>query len=301
MNLREEDFPRILSGRMITHDDLLMIRQFIAQNPAALRRQISREVCLAWGWYKPDGGLKEMSARLLLLNLHQAGLIELPSPSFTNNNRRKFSRCTPAGEPGSPIVKPVHKLLPLRLERVKTKKESSLWNELIDRYHYLGYTRLVGAQIRYLIYSQEGLIAALGFSAAAWTVKDRDLWIGWTSEKRSQNLFLVVNNSRFLILPWVKSKNLASKILSLAIRQLPGDWQEVYGFAPVLLETFVDQGRFRGTSYKAANWFLVGCTEGRGRHDRFRKCKLPPKSIYLFPLKKDYRKILRKKHIFKQP
>lgn len=295
MNLREEDFPRNLSGRMITRDDLEMIRRIISQNPTALRQQISREVCLAWGWYKPDGNLKDMSARVLLLNLHKAGLIELPPPRFATGNHRKFSQRTPAGEPGDSIVKPVQELLPLRLERVSTKEDSYLWNELIDRYHYLGYTRLPGAQIRYMVYSKDRLIAALGFSAAAWNVKEREQWIGWNLEQRRQNLYLVVNNSRFLILPWVKSENLASKLLSLAARQLPRDWQEIYSYTPVLLETFVDQGRFWGTSYKAANWFLVGCTQGRGRQGRSRKGKLPLKSIYLYPLSKDYRKILRKK------
>lgn len=297
MNLREDDFPRSLSGRMITRDDLEMIRRIIAQNEGALRQQISREVCLAWGWYKPDGGLKDMSARVLLLNLHKAGLIELPPPRCATGNHRKFSQRTPAGEPGDTIVKPVQELLPLRLERVSTKENSYLWNELIDRYHYLGYTRLPGAQIRYLVYSKDRLIAALGFSAAAWNLKEREQWIGWNLEQRRQNLYLVVNNSRFLILPWVKSKNLASKLLSMAARQLPRDWQEIYGYTPVLLETFVDQGRFWGTSYKAANWFLVGCTQGRGRQGRSRKGKLPLKSIYLYPLSKDYRKILRKKKV----
>lgn len=298
MNLRDEDFPRILSGRMITLDDLEAARRIIAQNPKALRQQISREVCLAWAWYKPDGGLKDARARAVLLNLHKAGLIELPPPRRTNkDNPRKLPQHTPAGEPGNPIIKPVQELLPLRLERVTTKTDSSLWYELMERYHYLGHTRLAGAQIRYLVYSKEGLIAAFGFSAAAWNVKERELWIGWNLEQRRRNLYLIVNNSRFLILPWIKSKNLASKLLSLAAHQLPGDWQTVYGYTPVLLETFVDQSRFWGTSYKAANWRLVGCTQGRGRQERRRKGRLPLKSIYLFPLRKDYRKILRQSHV----
>lgn len=188
MNLREEDFPRLLSGRLVTRDDLEIVRRIITENPTATRMHISREVCLAWKWYKPDGGLKEMCARSLLLNLHKAGLIELPPPRPTGNNHCKFSLRTPAGEPGDPIVKSVQELLPLRLERVTAKKDSSLWNELVDRYHYLGYTRLPGAQIRYLVYGKESLIAVLGFSAAAWSVKDRDLWIGWNLEQRRQNL-----------------------------------------------------------------------------------------------------------------
>jgi hypothetical protein len=295
-SVREEDFPRLLSGRLVTRDDLETVRRIIAQSPTVSRLQISRAVCQAWGWFKPDGGLKEMRARGVLLQLHKAGLIELPPPRPTSSNHRKFSWRTPVGEPGAPIVKSVSELLPLRLERVITKKDSYLWNELVDRYHYLGYTKLPGAQLRYLVYGKESLVAVLGFSAAAWSVKDRDLFIGWNLEQRRQNLYLVVNNSRFLILPWVKSKNLASKLLSMAARQLPRDWQEVYGYTPVLFETFVNQDRFRGTSYMAANWLLVGCTQGQGRKGRSRKGRLPLKSIYLFPLNKDYRKILRKRH-----
>jgi hypothetical protein len=297
MKLTDEDFPRILSGRMTTLDDLEAVRRIIAQNPKASRYQISREVCLVWGWYKPDGGLKDMRVRTVLLNLDKAGLIKLPPSRFVNVSQLNPPLRTPAGEPGSPIVKPVQELLPLRFEIVTAKKDAPLWREFIERYHYLGNARLAGAQIRYLVYSKETPIAALGFSAAAWNVRERELWIRWNLEQRRKNLQLIVNNSRFLILPWVKSKNLASKLLSMAARQLPRDWQTIYGYTPVLLETYVDQGRFRGTSYKAANWFLVGCTQGRGRQNRSHKGKLPLKSIYLFPLRKDCRRILRKKHV----
>ena len=289
MILKEEDFPRRLLGRIITRDDLMLFRQIIAQNPSDLRQHISRKVCLELDWYKPDGGLKDMSARLLLLKLHQSGLIQLPPPQSVNNNNRKSPRRTPAGEPACPIEEPLSNLMPLKLQRVTSKTDSALWNELIDRYHYLGYAKLVGAQIRYLVHSQFGPVAAFAFSAAAWKAKPRDAWIGWTQEQRNHHLQLVVNNSRFLILPWVNVKNLASKLLSMVAQQLPDDWQSSYGYTPVLMETFVDIDRFKGTCYRAANWIHVGCTQGRGRYDRLHENKVSVKDMYLFPLKKNFR------------
>jgi hypothetical protein len=260
-----------ICGRRITDEDLALIRQIMNDYPQALRTEISRRVCLAWHWFKPDGGLKEMSCRVLLLKLHRDELISLPLPRNGNNNGCKFERRSPTGEPRNPIIQPVGQLLPLQLQRIVTKKNSFLWNELIERYHYLGYTPLPGAQIRYFIHSPHGLLGAIGFSAAAWKVQPRDRWIGWSPVIREQNLYRIVNNSRFLILPWVQSKNLASKILSLCAKQLPLDWQALYNYRPVLLETFVETERFTGTCYQAANWIWVGVTKGRGKLDRYKR------------------------------
>ncbi|KLU60272.1 hypothetical protein CEB3_c03180 [Peptococcaceae bacterium CEB3] len=200
---------------------------------------------------------------------------------------------TAAGDPGDPITGSLRNLGPIQFIRVTRSKQSRLWNELIARYHYLGYTRLPGAQIRYLIYAGSGtLLGAIGFSAAAWALRPRDELIGWDKEQRVKRLNLVVNNSRFLILPWVRVKNLASKILSLTAKRLPQEWQAIYGYTPVLLETFVDQERYRGTCYKAANWSYVGETKGRGKWDRLNEYKLPVKDIYLYPLRKNFCEIL---------
>jgi hypothetical protein len=286
----EQDFPKVICGRRFTRADLDLIRRIIAADPASWRTKISREACAALGWFKPDGGLKDMSCRVALLRLHRAGLIQLPAPRNGASTSRTPRR-TPEGEPRKLIVQPVQQLLPLTLQRV-TRKESPLWNELVDRYHYLGYKHLTGAQLRYLVHSPAGLLAALGFSAAAWKVQPRDAWIGWSAEQRVANLHLVVNNSRFLILPWVQSKNLASKILAACARRLPADWLAVYGYRPVLLETFVEKDRFHGTCYKAANWVHVGTTQGRGKLDRYKERKLPVKDIYLYPLAPDFRQSL---------
>lgn len=289
----EQQFPRNICGRSVTWNDVQMIRQLIRENPVILRTEISRKVCLAWNWVKPDGGLKDMSCRVLLLKLHRVGAIELPAPRNGNNNGRKFLQLTKAGEPGEPIEAPVHAMYPIQLERIQAKSDSLLWNELMERYHYLGYTPLPGAQIRYFIRSSAGLLGAIGFSAAAWKVAPRDKWIGWSASGQKQNLHLIVNNSRFLILPWVKSKNLASHVLSLCAQQLPHDWQRTYGYTPVLMETFVEKNRFAGTCYKAANWFYVGITKGRGKLDSNHEYTSPVKDIHLYPLLKKFRDILK--------
>jgi hypothetical protein len=167
-----------------------------------------------------------------------------------------------------------------------------LWNELIERHHYLRYKPLPGAQLRYLVFSDSHLLAALGFGASAWKVAPRDRWIGWSAEERSHNLHLVVNNARYLILPWIRSPNLASRILAGVARQLPGDWESRYHYQPVLLETFVERERFQGTCYRAANWIHVGHTQGRGKLDRWTQRLLPVKEIFLYPLRRDFRRRL---------
>ncbi|MBT9160981.1 MAG: hypothetical protein DDT26_02278 [Dehalococcoidia bacterium] len=198
-----------------------------------------------------------------------------------------------------PISHPVSALMPVVLEPVITQASSKLWNELIDRYHYLGYAVLRGAQMRYLIQSSFGYVGAIGFSSAAWKTRNRDAWIEWNQDSRAKNLHYIVNNTRFLILPWVQSKNLASKILGLCAKQLPTDWEQRYGYRPLLLETFVEQQRFHGTCYKAANWILVGQTTGRGKWEQKTETKirapLPIKDIFVYPLDPDFRTILTEK------
>jgi hypothetical protein len=164
-----------------------------------------------------------------------------------------------------------------------------LYNELVERYHYLGYKPLTGAQMRYLVFGGDRLLAVLGLGAAAWKVAPRERFIGWDPDQRARNLHLVVNNSRFLILPWITSRNLASRILSGIARRLPQDWRQRYGYSPVLLETFVQQDRFQGTCYRASNWIHVGLTQGRGKLDRKFQRPLPVKHIFLYPLQRNFR------------
>ena len=197
------------------------------------------------------------------------------------------------GAPQPPLSRPVHELPGVHLEPVLSRPDSALWNEYIDRYHYLGHTPLPGAQLRYFARWEDRILALLGFGAPAWKTAPRDRFIGWRPSERERNLQLIVNNARFLILPWVQSKNLASKLLALASRQLPQDWQDRSAYRPVLLETFVETQRFTGACYKAANWIHVGQTQGRGKLDRDHKADLPTKSIWLYPLSRHFRRSLR--------
>ena len=224
--------------------------------------------------------------------MHEAGLLTLPPPQKGNGNGRPYTRRTPATDPGLPLEEPVEKLTDLRLDAVKGGVESHLWNEYVQRYHYLGYHPLAGAQMRYFAISQGQTLALIGFGAAAWKVAPRDRWIAWSPSQRQQRLHLLVNNARFLILPWIRCPNLASKLLALAARRLPEDWQRRYGYRPLLLESFVQTGRFLGTCYRAANWICVGQTQGRGKLDSQHQAKLPSKDVWLYPLRKDLRTYL---------
>jgi len=248
-------------GREFTQNELQLIRSLIKNNPQFNRMRLSKEVCERLQWLKPDGKLKDMSCRVAMLRMNKDGLILLPPPTQTKAPLRTIE-FTPATDQKSPLLCSVDRLPPLRFQGVN-KTNSTLWNEYIQRYHYLGYTPLPGAQLRYFIYAGEKLVALMGFGAAAWQTAPRDRWIGWNHEQRKKNLPLIINNARFLILPWIKSKNLASKILSTAAQILPDDWKEKYNIQPVLLESFVEKKRFTGTCYKAANWQLCGQTKGR--------------------------------------
>lgn len=277
-------------GREFTPDEIERIRQLIAQSPDCLRAELSRRTCQLLGWVKPDGGLKDMSCRLAMLAMHQDSLITLPAPRPTDFTRRLEPTRATDPEPG--ITQPVHQLPAPEFHPVIKRRDSRLWNEYIERYHYLGYTPLPGAQLRYFVAIDGGFVALLGFGAAAWKTAPRDHFIGWTPEQRQRNMHLIVNNARFLILPWVQSKGLASKILARIARQLPGDWQQRYGYRPVLLETFVQTDRFRGTCYQAANWIHVGKTQGRGKLSVSTKPVLPIKDVWLYPLSRTFRREL---------
>jgi len=273
-------------GREFTPTEMDLIRGLIAQR--VNRTRLSRMFCEETEWRKPDGGLKEMSCRVALLKMHRDGHIELPPPKRPANNHLKRPTPTLMTGPGPEVTRAGV----LSIERVE-EKTSALWNEYIERYHYLGYAPLPGAQMRYFVTSEDRLLALLGFGAAAWKCAPRDDYIGWDSGTRKRNLHLIVNNARFLILPWVKSKNLASRILSLCAKRIVHDWHERYHYEPALLETFVEKERFAGTCYKASNWRRVGDTKGRGKLDVHNEYKLPVKSVWLYPLRKDFKEWLR--------
>ncbi len=279
-------------GRDFSGREMRRLCELIGEDPTRSRAQLSRLACQRLGWFKPDGGLKEMSCRVAMLRMHRQGLLQLPPPRNPKGGSGPIKH-TFCSAPQPLLSRPVHELSGLHLEPVLSRPDSTLWNEYIDRYHYLGYKPLPGAQLRYFACSESRILALLGFGAAAWKTAPRDRFIGWRPSERERNLQLIVNNARFLILPWVESKNLASKLLAMAARQLPEDWHDRYAYRPVLLETFVDTGRFTGACYKAANWIHIGQTQGRGKLDRDRKADLPTKSIWLYPLSKHFRRSLR--------
>lgn len=257
------------------------------------RKVISVAVCEALDWRRPDGRLKDMSCRVALLRMQEDGLIRLPAPSNSRTQGRAVVQLTVAGSPRSVRVGTRRDLGPLTLCPTQGRGEVALWREFVTRYHYLGYTPMAGAQIRYFARTADGeIVALLGFGASAWKLASRDQFIGWSPEQRQARLHLIVNNARFLILPWIQMKNLASTLLGQAARQLPDDWQRLYSYRPVLLETMVEQGRFAGTSYKAANWIRLGETAGRGKMDRYKLRALPVKDVYVYPLTPDFRSTL---------
>lgn len=291
---------RRFCGRTFTSADIAAIRSLIAANPGMHRAGLSRAVCDELGWLRPDGRRKDMSCRVAMLRMYREGLISLPATVTENGNQRRSITFTSATDPQPPMTLPAGKLGPLKLQLVDNRRDSVLWNEFIERYHYLGFKTLPGAQLRYFVTADSQLLGLLGFGASAWKVAPRDKWIGWTAVNRARQLQFVVNNARFLILPWIESRNLASRILGTVARRLPGHWQDRYGYRPVLLETFVECQRFRGTCYRAANWIHVGQTQGRGKLDEKHERAVPIKDIYLYPLRRNFRSWLQQ-HIDASP
>jgi len=277
-------------GREFSDAELERIR-YLALEPKMTRNALSKKVCQEFGWRKHDGGLKDMSCRVALLRMQADELVQLPAARHRKGILGHI-RNTEQTEPQALLSSPVKELQGIHLELVSTKSDSRLWNEYIDRYHYLGYKPLPGAQLRYFARSDEGLLALFGFGAAAWKTAPRDNFIGWTPTMRETRLHLVVNNARFLILPWIQSKHLASKLLGLVVRRLAKDWYNRYGYYPVLLETFVQKNLFEGTCYRAANWLYLGDTRGRGKLDSNHTSSIPIKSVWIFPLSRHFRKSL---------
>ena len=280
-------------GRPFTTTEVQGIRQLIVDHPAATRARLSRLVCEQLGWQRDNGRLKDMSCRVALLRMQDDGLLQLPPPRNGNNNGKPYLRRTQLAAPQTPLTATSPKALgELRLQLVTDRQHSHLYNEYMARYHYLGYQPLPGAQLRYFIRANDRIVALLGFGAAAWKTQPRDLFIGWSPKQREARLHLLVNNARFLILPWVRCKNLASCILGMAARQLADDWQHRYGCRPALMETFVERPRFHGTCYHAANWIYLGETKGRGKLDVRKQALLPKKAIWVYPLDNGFRHTL---------
>jgi hypothetical protein len=279
-------------GRAFHPGILEVILEEIRREPSPNRAEIARRVCQRLDWRSPNGKPQLMSMRVGLLRLHRLGVISLPPPLKTNGNVRQ-RRVRPVQlPPAIPVECAVHELPGFRLVPVENPETSAVYNALMDAHHYLGHVPMAGAQIRYMLEWDRGLLGAIGFGASAWKTAPRDHWIGWSPPQRHQRLHLVLNNARFLILPWVRSPNLASRALSLAARRSPGDFTRMYGYAPILLETFVESGRFTGHCYRAANWIWTGRTQGRGKKHVYKTPGVPVKDVWVYPLRRDARRRL---------
>jgi len=283
-------------GRIVTKEQLQEIIEIIETFPKLSRTELASTVCELFSWKRPTGKLKSVECRQFLERLDEKGAIALPAcrKQFANRGSAEVPR-TDKADIQSTISAKLRDLSPLLLKRVETKKQRQLWYEYVDRYHYLGYQLPFGAQLRYFIKSGAtgDILGCFQFSSPAWKMALRDRWIGWTDAQRKVNLQKIINNSRFLIFPWVEVKNLVSSVLALAVKTLPDDWQRSYGYRPVLIETLVDQKRFKGTCYKAANWIHMGKTTGRGRMDRENKQHgAAVKEIYVYPLTSRFRQEL---------
>jgi hypothetical protein len=269
------------------------INSAIGSNPEWSRTALSKHLCDIWGWKSPDGQPKDISCRDMLRGLDEKGHIALPA-------RRRVSRVAgrkPAiarlEHAALPINSKLCDLQPLEISIASDGGALGEFKSLLDQYHYLGYGRAIGENIKYIVRANSGAaVACLLFGSAAWSCRARDEYIGWDKKRRSAALPFITNNTRYLVLPWVRVPHMASHILGLVAKRISGDWERRYGHGLLCLETFVEEGRFSGTCYKAANWKPVGRTTGRGRNSASAEAALPAKRVFLFPLARDFREQL---------
>lgn len=280
--------------RVVTEADVEFIRQLIAQHPAASRRRLSEELCQAWHWVQPNGTLRAMVCRGLMLALHRAGRIELPPVRRLMPNplvqRRKPALIS---VDTAPLCTSLDQIQPLEFRQVRRTPDEALFNSLLEQYHDLGHTQPVGEHLKFLVYAQRRPIACLAWSSSPRHLASRDRFLGWSAEARRQNIRFLAYNVRFLLMPWVSIPHLASHLLSRMARRLSANWQQVYGHPLYFLETFIDPTRFRGTCYRAANWIVLGATTGRGKDDiHHRGPNRSLKQVLGYPLCPDFRQRL---------
>ena len=277
-------------GKRITEQDVVFIRELIAQNPWDSRRKLSEKLCQAWSWRQSNGILRDMVCRGLMLMLHRAGYIELPA-----RRKNPLNPLADRKKPAPVLIDPhplwgcLSSILPLEIRQVRRTALEKLLNSLIEQYHYLGYCQPVGEHLKYLVFAEQRPVACMIYSSAPRHIGCRDRFIGWPAQVRRKNLHLIAYQSRFLILPWVQVPQLASHLLGRLARVLSTDWQRLYHHPVYFQETFVDLERFKGTCYKAANWLYLGKTTGRGKNDHTYKPNRSIKAVWGYPLCRDFR------------
>ena len=268
-------------GKHLSADDIAFINALIAQNPADSRRALSKKLCRAWNWVQPNGALRDMVCRGLMLGLHRAGHIRLPEKKSHPKNpfvdRKKPGKVK---IDQNPVNGRLSQIKPFKYEQVRRTPAEKLFNSLIEHYHYLGYCHPVGEQLKYIVYWQKRPIACLSWSSAPRHIGCRDQFIGWSAKERKKCIHLMAYNCRFLILPWVKVPCVASHILGNMAKIVSKDWLSIYSHPIYFLETFVDKQRFAGTCYKAANWVYLGDTTGRGKNDQTHKQNRSIKAVW---------------------
>ena len=284
----------MVQGRQLETSDIFRIRQLMAENPSWSRRRLSEVIAQEWDWRNGSGRFKDMAARTMLLKLDALGLIQLPPRRRMPPNRMAAGRISRQNWDQSVVTGALRQLGPITIQEISNDAaERKRFAAALAEFHYLGYRGTVGENVQYAVADATGrLLACLLFGSAAWKCKSRDEFIGWSIEQRQRRLNCITNNTRFLILPFVRVPHLASWILGQALRRLSQDWQRKYGHPILLVETFVERDRFAGTSYKAANWIRVGSTAGRSRQDRSHTLQVPVKDVYVYPLHRQFRKEL---------
>ena len=285
--------PLSYRHRVISDEDLVFIRQLIAEHPQSSRRSLSEKLCTAWNWVRPNGALRSMVCRGLMLMLHRRGLIELPPVRQVSRNplvERTAPRAISLDD--APLRLSLAELGALEIRQVRRTPDEAVFNALMQQHHYLAYTQPVGEQLKYMVFAQGRPIACMAWSSAPRHLGSRDRFIGWSSQARLANVRLLAYNTRFLILPWVTVPHLASHLLGRIAKRLSVDWQAVYAHPIYFVETFIDPQRFRGTCYRAANWTLLGVTTGRGKDAPTRAANRSIKQVLGYALVKDFRQRL---------
>lgn len=281
----------VIQGRELSPDDIDTIRRLIGDHPDWHRTRLSKELCIIWQWRTQTGLFKDMACRSMLRKLEQKGFVTLPVARHSGNRRRCI---LDVPHSCNPVEADLRTIRPVQLAPVKSRgPDDDLFHCLMERYHYLGCKGHVGEHMKYIAFDREMRpVACLLFGSAAWKTAPRDQFIGWDPAIRRRNLHLMTNNTRFLILPWIRIPHLASFILGASLKRLRQDWRAKYAHELCLVETFVDRSRFAGTCYQAANWHKIGQSKGRSRQDRIHRLQVPVKDIYVYPLTPNYKKQL---------
>jgi len=284
--------PITVRKRTICDADLPFIQTVIDEHWQRGRTQISKILCQKWNWFQPNGRTKDMACRELLVTLERQGHLRLPPGLHNGRNEKRNNSVASVLLTQSPLLGNITDYGSVTMTLVRNTSLEPLYNSLIHQHHYLGYRQIVGQHLKYMAFLGDRPVACLGWGSAAWAVKSREAFIGWDKTTKGNNLAFVVNNTRFLILPWVSIKCLASKLLAMNARRIASDWMAVYQQPVYLLETFVEKERFLGTCYKAANWICVGQTKGTAKRGHDHLVHGLIKDVFLYPLRKDFREKL---------